>query len=222
MTKITYHPDIELVKRYACGDLTGGVALLVAAHIEMCPHCQKHQAEFEQSFADEAFAAQSDNASLDGMLSQMLDTLPEVPEPAAKPQLPPLTLEQQRFVLPRVLANQIHKVSGWSAQLGKLHQARLELGDHSLQLIHMAKNSSVPAHTHKGQEVTLVLHGGFSDEQGDYFAGDFIALDQRHQHQPFTDDDEDCLVISAVDAPLQFTSGFARLLNPLSNLFFKP
>ncbi|MFI3245974.1 MAG: cupin domain-containing protein, partial [Ferrimonas sp.] len=81
---------------------------------------------------------------------------------------------------------------------------------------------SVPAHTHKGRELTLVLHGGFADEQGHYLQGDFIERDQQHQHQPHTDANEDCLVISALDAPLHFTSGLARMLNPLSNLFFKP
>ncbi|QIZ75673.1 ChrR family anti-sigma-E factor [Ferrimonas lipolytica] len=225
MSNITHHPSLELIQRFANGELIGGTALLVSAHTEMCRHCQQLKAQHEQVLAQQSLTNAAPNTELDDMLTSMLASLPDVDRTPPSPLTTarsPLTLQQHRFELPRVLANQLDKLGSWSSQPGKLHQARLDLGDHSLQLIHMDRNSTVPAHTHKGNEVTLVLHGGFSDDQGDYKLGDFIALDQRHEHQPRTDDHEDCLVISAVDAPLHFTSGLARMLNPLSNLFFKP
>ncbi|WP_028116902.1 ChrR family anti-sigma-E factor [Ferrimonas senticii] len=225
MTNITHHPQPQLLQQYADGQLDGGVALLVAAHVEMCPHCRNQVEVHEQQLARQALTASPNEPRLEAMLEGMLEKLPSNDNTIAVAQSSEqqhLQLQHHSFRLPRVLSNQLNKIGGWSAQPGKLHQARLELGDHSLQLIHMDRNTKVPSHTHRGNELTLVLHGGFSDAEGDYKVGDFIALDQRHEHQPYTDADEDCLVISAVDAPLHFTSGLARMLNPLSQLFFKP
>ena len=83
------------------------------------------------------------------------------------------------------------------------------------------KGGSVPEHTHRGTEMTLVVNGHFSDGLSDYKSGDFTVMDGNHVHTPTTSSDEGCLVFSVVDKPLHFTSGWARLINPFSHLFFK-
>ena len=79
----------------------------------------------------------------------------------------------------------------------------------------------VNEHTHRGTEYTLVIDGEFSDGLEKYDTGDFIYMDGDKTHSPKSDASEGCLVFSIVDQPLHFTSGFARLLNPFSHLFFR-
>ncbi|MBY5992582.1 ChrR family anti-sigma-E factor [Ferrimonas balearica] len=227
MTHINHHPESAWLEAYARGELYGGKALLLAAHLEYCPVCRQRLAQAEQTLAKACWSepvTAGDDPQLESMLSQMMTSLPQAPLREPEPEAPiELQLEHRRFVLPRVLSRQVHRMGSWSKLPGGLHQARLETqaDDDRFFFIHMEANSGVPQHTHHGDEVTLVLHGGFADDRGEYKVGDFIHLDGRHEHQPHTDADEDCLVISALDQPLQFTSGLARLLNPLSHLFFR-
>ncbi len=227
MNSINHHPDSAWLQAYAEGRLYGGKALLLAAHLELCPRCRRRVEQHEQSLSEQCWqrplVPQDENAS-EAMLARLLDTLPDTPlETPVTPPPVELQLEHRRFVLPRVLARQMPHLGSWSRLPGGLHQAKLNADgdDDRFFFIHMDANSSVPQHTHQGQEITLVLHGGFADERGEYKVGDFIHLDGRHNHQPHTDADEDCLVISALDQPLHFTSGLARILNPLSQLFFR-
>lgn len=71
----------------------------------------------------------------------------------------------------------------------------------------------VPRHTHEGFEYTVILRGGFSDELGVYHAGDFISRDTSHHHSPTALQNEDCICLTVLNAPLKFT-GWYRILNP--------
>ncbi|MFI3246501.1 MAG: hypothetical protein R3Y10_08455, partial [Ferrimonas sp.] len=53
MLKITHHPNDTLIQQFANGELNDTVALLVAAHIELCPHCQQRQHHYEQQLSQQ-------------------------------------------------------------------------------------------------------------------------------------------------------------------------
>ena len=101
-------------------------------------------------------------------------------------------------------------------------QAPVDLGNQGVaNFIFMGSGGSVPEHTHRGTEYTLVIDGEFSDGLSRYDTGDFIFMDGEKTHTPKAEGKEGCLVFSIVDQPLHFTSGLARLLNPFSHLFFR-
>ncbi|MCL2918705.1 ChrR family anti-sigma-E factor [Shewanella litorisediminis] len=110
-------------------------------------------------------------------------------------------------------------VSAWSG-IGSVSRMRLDTRDGKARssLLHIAAGGEIPEHTHKGQEITLLLHGHFSDEMGSYGPGDFMLTDARHQHTPKTLDG--CLCYTVVDAPLHFTKGLSKLLNPIGELIY--
>ena len=66
--------------------------------------------------------------------------------------------------------------------------------------------------------MTLVLQGGFSDERGSYHPGDFIYHSQHEAHSPKAFDDEDCICLAVLDAPLRFTAWKYRWMNPFLRL----
>jgi putative transcriptional regulator len=90
---------------------------------------------------------------------------------------------------------------------------------YQLDFIYLEPGGTVPEHDHKGSEFTLVLEGDFCDEQGRYPPGSIIEKQGKEQHTPYSD--TGCLCLAAIDAPLHFTSGMARLLNPFSQFFFQ-
>lgn len=122
-----------------------------------------------------------------------------------------------KFKVPRALRNiEIKPFQG----LGKLSRSRLNIEDGDLRtsLLHIDKGGSVPTHTHKGFEVTLLLQGSFEDEMGVYQAGDFIWLDAEHTHQPVTKTGCVCLTVS--NDAIHFTKGVSQLLNPIGQFIY--
>ncbi|MCE9679478.1 ChrR family anti-sigma-E factor [Shewanella sp. AS1] len=122
-----------------------------------------------------------------------------------------------RLTLPRALKSIALKE--WQG-LGKLSRSRLLLEDGELRtsLLHIDKGGSVPTHTHKGFEITLLLQGSFKDEMGEYKRGDFVWLDGEHTHQPVTEEGCVCLTVSS-DA-IYFTQGVSQLLNPIGRFIY--
>lgn len=228
---INFHPSEAQLRAFLAGDMPPTLSLLIAAHIDMCPRCAALVRELSDDIAEAALAYRAEEGvamdpAVDREMAQMkaaITALPAVasPPPAVVPQQD-LELDGKRFKLPKALQRYASKTLQWKKLVGKLWQAQVDIGEEvRAEFIYMERNGSVPEHTHKGNEWTLVVNGEFSDGQHHYRSGDLIMLDDDHKHAPVTNDPEGCLVFSIVDQPLHFTSGIARLLNPFSQLFFK-
>lgn len=245
---INHHPtDCTLVK-FSEGTLGPSDSLLVSAHCDMCPVCEEKVEAFTENLALKAFddvkTDKAVNQSLVDMFgaitsnqnalelgqtdlshSMSLDAIQYKLQKFVDSQMDEsrhLVLDGKRFELPVTLRRYNVKASEWSKLVGKLWQSQVDIGGGYLaQFIYMEKGGSVPEHTHRGNELTLVIDGEFSDGLNKYETGDFIFLNSKHKHVPSTESDEGCLVFSIIDQPLHFTSGWAKLVNPLSHLFFR-
>ncbi|RDV29397.1 anti-sigma factor [Alteromonas aestuariivivens] len=226
---IRCHPRLEQLVKFVEGNLSYSESILIAAHCDMCDHCRRVVDSETADQAETAFGTDVVQAGpdFDAMFARITQ-LPAAPafesgevlfKPPSKTSL---ELDGKSFRLPRTLQNLAGKTGNWTSLVGRLWQAPVDLGCHGVaNFIYMAKGGSVPEHTHRGTEFTLVLDGKFSDGLNDYDTGDFIYLDSEHTHAPKTEFAEGCLVFSVLDQPLHFTSGLARLLNPFSHLFFR-
>ncbi|GGZ64706.1 ChrR family anti-sigma-E factor [Paraglaciecola chathamensis] len=222
---INFHPDLVHLRAFAQGTCPTNLALMVSAHVDMCPRCQALVMQAQEEIGSEVFSGSSEvidpSPDYNDMLQQIMQS-PAFEVPEVKPISNILELDGKRFELPRALARYSEKTGNWSRLVGKLWQAPVDLGQEGqANFIYMEKGGKVPEHTHKGTEFTLVIDGQFSDGLADYDCGDFTIMDSTNKHMPFSEADEGCLVFTMVDKPLYFTSGLARLLNPFSQLFFK-
>ena len=111
-------------------------------------------------------------------------------------------------------------VMGKTSHIGKLSRARIQLEENEIHtsLLQIEPGGSVPEHTHKGFELTVLLDGSFHDEQGEYVKGDFIMLDRSHQHHPISDNG--CLCYTVANDALHFTQGINKLLNPIGSFIY--
>lgn len=95
---------------------------------------------------------------------------------------------------------------------------RLDLGipgGAKAEIIRLEAGTSVPWHSHKGQELTLCVHGEFSDGHATYGPGDFSAFDGTVRHQPRAHDGGTAYAFVVTDAGLKFEG----LLGALQKLF---
>jgi putative transcriptional regulator len=209
----THHPSQEYLLDYASGSLREPVALLVATHLALCPHCRRATSELEavggallETLPPEPVAEDS--------LARLLARL-DRPEPPAAPAAAPQAGDN---LLPQPLRGYVGGALDQLAwrRLGPIAEARLltGFGKTTTRLLEVRAGAALPSHTHAGNELTLVLQGGFSDVTGHYLRGDVAEADDELDHRPVADQGEDCLCLAVTDAPLRLTGRLGRMLNP--------
>jgi putative transcriptional regulator len=110
--------------------------------------------------------------------------------------------------LPRGLVDAIlaaEAETGWGGAAPGVRKLKLNLGGEArAEIFRIDAGVAIPWHTHKGQEITLCLSGGFSDGRGSYVPGDVTTADPTIRHQPIADYDGPCFVLAVTDAGLKF------------------
>ena len=213
---VQHHPPADLLMEYAAGVLPVAQGACVAAHLSYCQRCRLLTnklediggAQFEQLDAEPI-----GDSLLDRVLARLDDPKPlcYARSEASDTELPGL-LER--------LINADYVDLVWKRVTKYLSISYLKTGDiqHEFALYRIAQGGRIPEHTHGGSEMTLVLHGGFSDESGEYHPGDFIIREAWDKHTPVALEGEECICLAVLDAPLRFTRMKHRWLNPLLKL----
>lgn len=218
---VKHHPALELLEQYIEASLAPELSLAIAAHLDLCPHCQRIKMDLEAE-AGATLVSLAEEPIAETDWQQMLDFITAQPEVAAnmeKRQPFALQIQNSEILLPASLKPLLKNKLKWF-NLGGISTAKLAGEDqHNVSLLYIRKDSEVPQHTHLGLEITLVLKGKIYDESGCYGEGDLLINTPDHTHTPRTMT-EDCLCLSVLTAPLKFKKGLTRLLNPLQHLFY--
>lgn len=212
---ITSHPAEAMVLAHAAGALEPGLALVVSAHLSMCPHCRALSCEAED-VGGILIEAMAPSAMSDDALQNVLGRIDGVATSR------PLVAGSHSH-LPEPVRQAI-AVSGKTMRFRKRGVAALDLGAvdkkgaGQLTLYRIKPGASVPHHGHRGSEITLVLTGAFSDETGIYRAGDVAVGAPAIRHRPRAEPGEVCFALAYTDAPLAFfgwLGAMQRMLRPL-------
>lgn len=218
------HPSKQQLLDYCEGALNDVDGFTIALHLEQCSECRRLVSELEHRCADSVFNAEPVNdPSLvsDESFKNMLSTITDMEPTGASAFITPTrhnatvtTPNGKTFQLPSPLSRHAERISDWKNYGGKVYSASIELDTQArVNLLYINEDAQVPQHTHKGEETTVILHGGFSDEDGHYHAGDYLVRDASHKHAPFTQKGEDCLCLTVLTEPMIFTQGVARIFN---------
>ena len=213
----THHIGEELLLEYAAGATTEAMSLLIASHLALCPMCRGQLAELELlggAMLDALPGEEADDGGLEAMLARLDDEDMGPVRPAAPAADPPAT---DGILLPQPLRSYVGSDLsrlGWKRRMRGLDECVLPVGGARVSLMRIHQGAAMPKHTHAGNELTLVLTGGFTDARGSYLRGDVAVTDEHVDHQPTADLDEDCLCLAVVDAPLRLTGRMTRFLNP--------
>ena len=224
-----FHPESKLLREFVKGELSTGLSVAISAHLEMCSSCQQAANDLENSIAtkwveESPVKSVEFGGDIDTLISSITATSQikeEMPAPAQDNTVSIDCESDMREVkLPSVLAKIAADGLEWKRVAGGISEASVVLDDKTqCEFLYMKPGSQVPPHKHQGSEVTLVLDGSFSDDFGDYKPSDFLLRTSKDTHQPRTE--EGCLCFAVLDSPLTFTSGLARLLNPILRYRFR-
>lgn len=214
----THAPTPELLLGYAAGTLPEPVALAVAAQAAMRPDVAAGIARLEatggallEGIAPATLSAGALERAVAALERGDADPITEMPVTA-----------NTRALLPRPLWAYVQgdvDALPWRKRGAGVFTAAIAGHDlHQMRLLRIEAGRSVPQHTHRGFELTLVLKGAYADGADRFAAGDLQVADATVTHKPVADRAGECLCFAVLDAPIRFTSPLGRLANPFVKL----
>lgn len=215
-----YHPDDMTLMNYTAGSLSIPQALAVSVHLCFCHECRTHVKNLNHlggALLETLTPASINDTEFDALFEKLEPHDHSAPTKVKiETTMPEKTI--QNFVNPllRYLPASLADLP-WQRQTKEISKFDLtslvNAKGFQVALQKISAGAKVPHHTHKGFEYTVILSGGFSDELGVYHQGDFIARDASHKHSPTALQNEDCICLTVLNAPLKFT-GWYRVFNP--------
>jgi len=225
---INHHPDDNLLTEYASGSAATAISIVVCAHLQTCPQCRQRVEQLNNlgaAILKQSVAEPVQQESFDQLMARIRNQSTPVVKASNSTETAPLYVNDPMMKrLPKVIAKLLPRDGKvkWQSAGASLKMARLKTGqqDYEVCFQKISSGGKVFEHGHRGTEITLVLHGSFSDEDGIYSEGDFLVRTPGEVHRPTATQNEDCLCISVVEAPVKITGLFGKLINPF--LPFRP
>lgn len=219
---IQHHPDEATLMSYAAGTLSEPLSVVVASHLELCPHCRARARQLEivgAAILEDVAPADMAETSLDAFW-QKLDALDDKVlrlHPERVNRRPAGSEGGLSGPLATLLGHSLAEVP-WKRLAPGIRYYSLPLSDPSrgdLRLLKIAPGRKMPEHGHGGSEMTLVLSGSYQDRFGRFGPGDVADLDEDVEHQPIVDAGQECICLVASEHPARFKGLLSRLLQPL-------
>mgnify|MGYP003961128359 FL=1 len=207
----------EWLVSYASGALSEAHALVVASHCHFHPDLQNKVADAEDIGG--ALMNESEPANISNHLFE--DLMNKIDDLTVEPQRYPSNDNSLPTPLADYLGNKSLDQLKWRMMGPGLSQVRLWTGpnDERLWLLRAKGGAKVPAHDHKGVEMTLVLQGSYHVGNDCYSSGMLeVADDDTTNHMPVIDQGEDCICLVVTEAPIKIHSFIGRLVQPFIGL----
>jgi putative transcriptional regulator len=202
----------SLLARYVAGTLPTPARVLVEAHLELKPKNRIKVANLESMAGLELMDIDPVPLSnRDAMLAAVLAS--------AAPEASTRDVGGSERVFPKALydfvgfdANEVP----WRTRMPGFKEYDIgEIEGCHVNLFWIKPGRTVPAHTHEGSEISLVLDGAFSDARGHYGRGDISVADDSVDHRPNADMGRPCIGLAVMDAPLKLTGSFRQLIGDI-------
>jgi putative transcriptional regulator len=218
---ITHHPDISSLMCCSAGSQPEPCAAVIASHLACCPKCREEvrrmqkigAALFEKlepaKMSEQApviamRACESEADAHEGRVGvPCKECSGDVPPPLAALIGERLDDVKWRWLAPGIWTYPVPLSKGCK-------------GD--LRLFKIAPGKALPDHEHDGYELTLILRGSYTDENGTYRPGDVAELDEGVAHGPVACPQKGCICLTATEGKLRFKNWVARLLQPILGL----
>jgi putative transcriptional regulator len=214
---VDHHPESSILWEYATGSVPEPLGLALALHISHCQACAAAVKRYEQIGGAVLEDAAPTPMDVEEMLGDVLNRLNEaggeIPSAAAPGRDEFPSALSQRLPTP-------FSELPWRRVSRGVSEFRLDIDEagHVAKLMRIEAGASVPRHTHRGEEFTVVLKGGFRDGDKTYVGGDFSFADSAVQHNPVAMDSEPCICVAVTNAPLKLLTPLGRIAEPLLRL----
>jgi putative transcriptional regulator len=201
-----------LMAHYVAGSLPEPARALVESHLEMKPDNRGLVVDLEW-LAGEALEStpSSPISDRDAKLAAIFGSKAPVSSPKLLSR-PPGAL------FPRALRNLIGFEADdvpWRKRLPGFKEYATDIEGCEVSLMWIRPGRALPAHTHAGMELILILDGAFRDERGRFGPGDISVADATVDHRPVAEKDRPCVAFAVSDGPIRLTGSFRQIIGDL-------
>lgn len=206
----TQHPLPDAVLMgYATGTLTQAFDIVVATHVSLSDDSRARLESLEAiggAVLDRIAPAEIDADSLQRVMGRIDGQAPVARRASAAGTFPaPL----------RALVGGDEDAVRWRSLGGGVRHCVLHSDEGgTARLLKIPAGRAMPAHSHNGTEMSLVLKGAYRDEDGIFARGDIEVADASTSHRPVAEPGEDCICLVATDARLKFQGLLPRIAQP--------
>lgn len=215
---VQLHPEADLLVDYAAGSLSPALCVSITAHMHFCDKCRAQDIALSEIGGD-LLTNIAPEAMPENALEKVLLSLDSA-DNSDQSETDSIDNEDMKK-LPAFMSNLIAEPQ-FNFLTRSLKVAKIPVGEdkYELALHKISAGGKTPKHDHRGLEVTVVLYGSFSDIDGVYNEGDFIIRNPGDVHSPLATDDDECICLSVVEAPIRLVGPIMRVINPF--LSFNP
>ena len=225
---LNHCPSSATLADFSFGNSFSLSDIVLRAHISACPHCREKIREIETIGSDLLMSGMhkhlgSPLEDIDSQVDKILGGYDSVTDSTdskttnlSKSKADDFELDNSLDCLfPSYLDCSFDALpwrsAGKDIQLCKLR----EDGNSRLWMIKGKPGAKLPKHSHRGQELTLVLKGAYACSSNIYQPGDLHECDDENTHQPIIVGETDCISLVATEGNLRFDNLLLRMVQPL-------
>jgi len=214
-----HHPADDLLLGLAAGNLTSGVAVLAASHVETCAHCRDRLQVLEAAGGALLENLAPETLSSDALARTMAAIDAPQRAPAAKKTESRLPRPPEGMQWPRALSDCVATPWRWIGPGMRWSRVTLPSDPAAkLFLLRISAGRRLAMHTHAGMELTQVLYGRFHDGRDLFAAGDFDETDDTVHHQPEVLASGECICLAYIGGKVVFQGVLARTLGAIMGM----
>ncbi len=218
--KIINHPSPDMLLNYAMGNSSEAESLIIACHIAYCPLCKAEINKYE-TIGGHYLTNQSKSTVSKGLWENILDQVDGLEQEIEQKNYSSYSIQSNltdnNIKIPSFLSEYLEanfNTKKWKSTLNNVRYTDIGFKDPKVKgkLLEIPAHITMPKHGHEALEATLVLHGGYTDEKGEYNKGDLVVASSEEVHSPVADD-TGCLCLVVYSGSLQFKGILGSILN---------
>ncbi len=213
---LDHHPGEAWLLDYSLGHLPELFDAVLRAHIDVCAQCRANVA-FAERLGGEMLATLTPRVAVPEVrYREICDNYEQVGSAAGSvSRVRDSAHDGDIEDIVQTYLNSSLDALRWR-HIGKgLRLCRLAEGDGSrMWMLRGDAGVVLPAHTHSGSELTLVLKGAYFCGSNIFRAGDIEDADESTEHQPVITRDGECICLAVTEGALRFRGLLPRLAQP--------
>ena len=217
---INLHPSSDMLLKYSMGNTTEAESLIISCHIAYCSECKEEIKKYE-TIGGYYLSNHKELSVSKDLWKNILEKVETADQEQAQTNYTThylrSNLSETDIKIPSTLAGYLETsvdTTKWKSSINNIKYKDIVFQDKNIsgKLLEIPANKSMPKHGHEALEATLVLHGGYSDEKGDYNKGDLVVASSDEVHSPVSAG-SGCICLVVYSGSLQFKGLLGSILN---------
>jgi putative transcriptional regulator len=220
LKEINLHPSSDMLLKYSMGNTTEAESLIISCHIAYCAECKEELKKYE-TIGGYYLSNHKELSVSKDLWKNILVKVDGLDQEEFQANYTShsikSSLSHSDIKVPSTLSEYLGSnfdTKNWKSSINNIKYKDIKFQDRNIsgKLLEIPANKSMPKHGHEALEATLVLHGGYSDEKGDYNKGDLVVASSNEVHSPVSAA-SGCICLVVYSGSLQFKGLLGSILN---------